>query len=151
MDCVEVVPLHDLLHRRGAEAQRNGRRPQRNDSEGHASDGTPERPFMPRVMRERLERDEIVPETPDALLRPARMSLLTDQESGLDNDSPTKLLSKAQPLIRLPTTPTHLVAALQDVHDMLSRPGLSQIPAEELADSAQLLDPENRQLRRALA
>lgn len=60
MDCVEVVPLRDLLHHRAeAQRQRNGRRPQRNDSEDHASDGTPERPSMPRVMRERLEREEI--------------------------------------------------------------------------------------------
>ena len=98
MDCVEVMPLRDLLRCRAAEAGRDKRRQQqRNDLDDHTSEITPERPFVPRVMRERLEKDEIgeslsripkgnfmwwndcnrhaVPETPDALLRPPRISL----------------------------------------------------------------------------
>jgi hypothetical protein len=60
MDCVEVVPLRDLLHRRAAETRRDKRRQQRrSDFDDHASEITPERPVVPRVMREKLEKDEI--------------------------------------------------------------------------------------------
>jgi hypothetical protein len=60
MDCVEVVPLRELLHRRAAEAGRDKRRQQqRSDLDDHASEITPERPFVPRVMRELQEKDEI--------------------------------------------------------------------------------------------
>jgi hypothetical protein len=46
---------------------------------------------------------------------------------------------------------TRLASALHDVNDAFSRPGVSQMPVEELVDSAQLLDAANIQLRRALA
>jgi hypothetical protein len=60
MDCVEVTPLRDLLYRRAAEAGKDKRRQQqRTDLDVHASEITPERPFVPRVMREQLEKDEI--------------------------------------------------------------------------------------------
>jgi len=127
---------------------------------------------MSRVRRELLESDEIgmslseipgsrrrimeltvytVPETPDAVLRPTRMSLPTGKESSPRNGSPTRLLRKAQPPDRTRTTSTSLAAALHGVHDVLAYQGLSQIPATELADSARLLDDANKQLRRALA
>ncbi len=48
-------------------------------------------------------------------------------------------------------TSKRLAAALREVHDVFSRPGVSQIPAEELAASAKLLDAANRQLRTTLA
>lgn len=70
--------------------------------------------------------------------------------AGPRNDSPTRLLRKAQPLDRARTTSTSLVAALHEVHDVLSHPGLSQIPETELADSARLLDDANKRLQRAL-
>jgi hypothetical protein len=44
-----------------------------------------------------------------------------------------------------------LAAALREVHDVFSRPGVSQIPEEELEASAKLFDAANRQLRRGLA
>jgi len=98
------MPLRELLQRREADAEGSDIRKQRRDSDldDHASDVTPSRPFIPRVRRELLERDEIgmslsdipegrrrimeltvytVPETPDAVLRPTRMSLPTDKES----------------------------------------------------------------------
>jgi hypothetical protein len=60
MDCVEVVSLRELLHRRAAEAGRDKRRQQqRSDMDDHALEITPERPFVPRVIRELQEKDEI--------------------------------------------------------------------------------------------
>ena len=60
MDYVEVLPLRDLLRCRAAEAGRDKRRQQqRSDLDDHTSEITPERPFVPRVMREKLEKDEI--------------------------------------------------------------------------------------------
>jgi len=48
-------------------------------------------------------------------------------------------------------TSKRLAAALREVHDVFSRPGVSQIPAEELEASLKLFDAANRQLRRGLA
>jgi IS5 family transposase len=61
MDCVEVVPLRELLHRRAAEAAGRDKRgqEQRSDLDDHASKITPERPVVPRTMRELQEKDEI--------------------------------------------------------------------------------------------
>lgn len=61
MDCVEVVPLRELLHRQAAEAERddNRRQPQRSDPDNYAYEVTPERSFVPRATRELLEGDEI--------------------------------------------------------------------------------------------
>ncbi|KAH9955133.1 hypothetical protein BC827DRAFT_887363 [Russula dissimulans] len=83
MDCVEVVPLRGPLHRREPEAARHDKRGQqlRSGLDDHAFDVTPERPFVPSVSRALPGKDEIVPETPDAVLRPDRMSLPTGQES----------------------------------------------------------------------
>ena len=98
------MPLRELLHRWEADAEGNDTRKQRrgSDLDDHAWDVTPSRSSMPRVRRELLERDEIgmslseihgsrrrimeltvytVPETPDAVLRPTRMSLPTGKES----------------------------------------------------------------------
>ena len=58
---------------------------------------------------------------------------------GPGSSSPTRLTSK------------RLASALREVHDVLSRPGVSQIPAEELEASAKLFDAANRQLQRRLA
>lgn len=44
-----------------------------------------------------------------------------------------------------------LAAALCEVHDVFSRPGVSQIPAEELETSAKLFDAANRHVQRGLA
>lgn len=60
------------------------------------------------------------------------------------------MLGKVQPLERARRTSARLAAALREVHDVFSLPGVSQIPAEELTASAQLLDAANRQLRRSL-
>jgi hypothetical protein len=90
MDCVEVVSFREILRLRGAEAERDDNRMQQEDA--------PETPFVPRMTRERLERDEIgeilyarqryvrfdrhlVPETPDALLRPTPASSPTREIS----------------------------------------------------------------------
>ena len=93
MECVEVVPLREFRHRQAAEAGGDKRKQQqRSDLDDHASKITPERPFVPRAVRELQEKDEIgkslsrtpkvnvmswnycyrrtVPETPDAVLRP---------------------------------------------------------------------------------
>jgi hypothetical protein len=61
MDCVEVMPLRELLHRRKADAEGDDKRKQRRngDLDDHAWGVTPSRPFMPRVRRELPERDEI--------------------------------------------------------------------------------------------
>jgi len=65
------------------------------------------------------------------------------------------LLGKALPLegarVLTMTMTTRLASALHEVHDVFSRPGVSQMPVEELADSAQLLDAANIQVHRALA
>lgn len=61
------------------------------------------------------------------------------------------MLGKAQHLERTPMTSKRLAAALREVHDVFSRPGVSQIPAEELEASAKLFEAANRQLRRGLA
>ncbi|KAH9060463.1 hypothetical protein EDB87DRAFT_1616076 [Lactarius vividus] len=76
MDCVEVVPLHEVLRRNERGAKRdNRRRPEpggADDQTGREIMGAPKTPFVRRTVRERLERDEIVPETPDEVLRPIR-------------------------------------------------------------------------------
>ncbi|KAH9977578.1 hypothetical protein BJV74DRAFT_860296 [Russula compacta] len=84
MDCVEVVPLRELLPRRAAEAERDDSRGQqhRSDPDDHGYEVTPERSFVPRATWELLEGDEIVPETPDAAQRPTRMLFPTGRESG---------------------------------------------------------------------
>jgi hypothetical protein len=60
MECVEVVPLRELLRLRVAESgrEKSGQQ-QRNDLDDHTSEITPERPFVPRVIRELEEKDEI--------------------------------------------------------------------------------------------
>ena len=60
MECVEVVPLRELLHRRTAEARKTKKRQQQtNDLDDHGLEITPERPIVPRVTRELQEKDEI--------------------------------------------------------------------------------------------
>jgi hypothetical protein len=62
MDCVEVVPLREILRRRRADVEKNkkGRQEQKNDSRYHvASEVTPETPFVPRMTRELSEKEEI--------------------------------------------------------------------------------------------
>ncbi len=96
MDCVEVVPLDEVLRRSEREAKSNNERRQElggaDDQTGREIMGAPKTPFVRRTIRERLERDEIgellrplssdpnrtskVPETPDAVLRPIRTSQL---------------------------------------------------------------------------
>jgi hypothetical protein len=62
MDCVEVVPLREIMRRRGAEIEREdmGRQLQQDDP-GYriALEAIPETPFIPRMTRELLERNEI--------------------------------------------------------------------------------------------
>jgi hypothetical protein len=48
-------------------------------------------------------------------------------------------------------TSKRLAAALREVQDVFSRPGVSQIPEEELEASAKLFDAVNIQLQRRLA
>jgi hypothetical protein len=94
MDCVEVVPFHELLRRREGDAERDDMGNQRrSDLDDHAWQVTPETPSVPRIARDLLERDEIgtpltliqrckstglfahaVPETPDAVPRLPPMS-----------------------------------------------------------------------------
>jgi hypothetical protein len=62
MDCVEVVPLREIMRRRGAEMERVDKERQlRKDDPGYriALDAIPETPFIPRMTRELLERNEI--------------------------------------------------------------------------------------------
>ncbi len=59
MDCVEVVPLRELLHLRAAESGRENSGQQRNNLDDHTSEVTPERPFVRRVIRELEKNDEI--------------------------------------------------------------------------------------------
>ena len=62
MDCVEVVPLREILRRRREEVEKDkkGSQQQKGGPRYHvASEVTPETPFVPRMMRELLERDEI--------------------------------------------------------------------------------------------
>ncbi|KAH9028345.1 hypothetical protein EDB85DRAFT_1970625 [Lactarius pseudohatsudake] len=64
MDCVEVVPLHEVLRRNGGRAKRdNGRRPEPGGADNQTGReiimGAPKTPFVRRTVRERLERDEI--------------------------------------------------------------------------------------------
>ena len=61
MDCVEVVPIRQLLRRREADTERNDMRTQqlRSDLDGYAWEVTPERQFVPRVTRNLLEKDDI--------------------------------------------------------------------------------------------
>jgi hypothetical protein len=98
MECVEVVPSREHLRLRASKSGRKKRGQQpRDDLDDHTLEITPERPFVPRVIRELEEKNEIgkslfripnvdvlsrnqsnlcaVPETPDALLRPARKLL----------------------------------------------------------------------------
>jgi hypothetical protein len=56
MDCVEVVPLREILRRRGAEVERDGKRRQQQKDDPEVA---PETPFVSRMTRELLERDEI--------------------------------------------------------------------------------------------
>jgi len=62
MECVEVVPLRKRLRLRAAESgrEKSGQQ-QRNDLDDHTPEITPERPFVPRVIRdsELEEKDEI--------------------------------------------------------------------------------------------
>jgi hypothetical protein len=60
MECVEVVPLRELLRLRtaGSGREKSGQQ-QRNDLDDRTSEITPERPFVPRVIRELEEKDEI--------------------------------------------------------------------------------------------
>jgi hypothetical protein len=60
MECVEVVPLRKILRLRAAESRREkSGQQQRNDLDDHTSEITPERPLVPRVIRELEEKDEI--------------------------------------------------------------------------------------------
>jgi hypothetical protein len=61
MDCVEVVPIRQLLRHREAEAERDDTRSRqlRSDLNESAWEVTPERPFVPRMTRDLLEKDEI--------------------------------------------------------------------------------------------
>lgn len=60
MECVEVVPLRELSRLRATESEREtSGQQQRNDPDDHTLEITPERPFVPRVIREREEKDEI--------------------------------------------------------------------------------------------
>jgi hypothetical protein len=60
MECVEVVPLRKLSRPRAAESGREtSGQQQRNDLDDQTSEITPERPFVPRVIRELEEKDEI--------------------------------------------------------------------------------------------
>jgi len=61
MDCVEVMPLRELSHRReaGAEGDDIITQHRGSDLDDNSWDVTSSRPFMPRVRRELLERDEI--------------------------------------------------------------------------------------------
>jgi len=93
MDCVEVVPLDEVMRRSEGGAKRGNR-------QGAARleiMGAPKTPSAPRTVQERLERDEIVPETPDAVLQlirtsPLRAHRLTDLGGG----SPTGLLTRGR-------------------------------------------------------
>jgi hypothetical protein len=60
MECVEVVPFRELLRLQAAESgtEKSGQQ-QRDDLDDHTSEITPERPFVPRVIRELEEKDEI--------------------------------------------------------------------------------------------
>jgi len=200
MDCVEVVPIRQLLRRREADAERDGMRSRqlRSDLDDSAWEVTPERPFVPRMTRDLLEKDEIgTPFTRIQYSKSVLVGSITDWSrmqclrpqtqcsdypeylyprmkkqvgnfhsfienvilnflslryiAGPRSGSPSRLLGKAQPLARAPTTSTRLVAALNEVHDVFSHPGLSQIPVGELADSAKLLHAANRRLQTALA
>ncbi|KAF8258476.1 hypothetical protein EI94DRAFT_1130416 [Lactarius quietus] len=66
MDCVEVVRLNEVL-RRSEEAKRGNGREGTTDQTSLETMGPPKTPFVRRTVRERLEIDEIVPETPDAV------------------------------------------------------------------------------------
>jgi len=59
MDCVEVVPLRELLHRKEAERYDKRGKQLRSELDDHAFDVTPEKPFIPRVSRALQEKDEI--------------------------------------------------------------------------------------------
>jgi hypothetical protein len=56
MECVEVVPLDELLRLRAAESgrEKSGQQ-QRNDLDDQTSEFKPERPIVPRVVREQEE------------------------------------------------------------------------------------------------
>jgi hypothetical protein len=57
IDCVEVVPLREILRRQGSKAERDKKRKrQRKDDSGYH---VPETPLVPRMTRELFERDEI--------------------------------------------------------------------------------------------
>lgn len=60
MECVEVVPLRELLRLRAAESgrEKSGQQ-QMNDLDDITSEITPERPFVPRIIRELEEKDDI--------------------------------------------------------------------------------------------
>jgi hypothetical protein len=60
MECVEVVPLRELLRLQATESGRGkSGKQQRNNLDDHTPEITPERPFVPRVIRELEENDEI--------------------------------------------------------------------------------------------
>lgn len=62
MDCVEVVPIRQLLRCREADAERDdmgSRQHLRSDLDDYAREVTPERPFVPRMTRDLLGRDDI--------------------------------------------------------------------------------------------
>ena len=62
MECVEVVSLRELLRLRAAESE-SGReksgQQQMNDLDDITPGITPERPFVPRIIREIEEKDDI--------------------------------------------------------------------------------------------
>lgn len=59
MECVEVVPLRKLSRLRGSGSRERSGQQQRNDLDDHTAEITPERPFVPRVIRALEEKDEI--------------------------------------------------------------------------------------------
>ncbi|KAH9168458.1 hypothetical protein EDB89DRAFT_1583918 [Lactarius sanguifluus] len=102
MDCVEVVPLHEVLRTNERRTKRdNGRRPEPGGADDQTGReiimGAPKTPFVRRTVRERLERDEIIPETPDEVLRPIRTSQLRAAHKVIDpGQSPTVRLTRAR-------------------------------------------------------
>ncbi|KAI9465060.1 hypothetical protein BJY52DRAFT_1184101 [Lactarius psammicola] len=98
MDCVEVAPLDEVLRR--SEREANNQRQElggANDQSGWEIMGAPKTPFVRRTVRERLERDEIVPETPDAVLRQIRTSpLQAHKVTNPGGRRSTRLLARAR-------------------------------------------------------
>ncbi|KAI0269932.1 hypothetical protein BC834DRAFT_578064 [Gloeopeniophorella convolvens] len=151
MDCVELVPLREILRRRKAQPKRADERMQPTPYEDYESwEVTPDTPFVRRTIRELLAGDEIVPETPDVYQRSGQTSPPARRVPDL-HEGPLRPPALPQPLTRAATPSSRFTAVMNEVQDVFLQAGVSQLPTHELATSVRLFEAASKNVLRALA